>query len=107
MLKLWENMINQGASRLVEAKGIVKAVEITADIICEVGDDFAKNWFKTRLEVIKLGAEVDTALGNKTNVNYNIADAIGSTFNHLINTAEGGDILRVAKIFDKHLGDII
>lgn len=107
MLKLWENMINKGAERLVEAKGITKAVGITADIICEVGYDFAKGWFKTRLEVIKLGAEVDTALGNKTNVNSDIADAIGSTFNHLINSAEGEDILRVAQIFDKHLGDII
>ena len=107
MLKLWENMINKGAERLVESKGIVKAVEITANIICEVGDDFTKGWFKTRLEVIKIGAEVDTALGNKTNTLVDITDAIGSTFNHLINSAEGGDILRVAKIFDKHLGDII
>lgn len=107
MLKLWENMINEGAKRLVEAKGIVKAIGITADIICEVGDEFAKGWFKTRLEVIKIGAEVDTALGNKTNTLVDITDAIGSTFNHLINTAEPTDILRVAQIFDKHLGDVI
>lgn len=105
LTKNMRDMMRMCAGNMVNQYGISGAVEKMANVLCEIGNEIPKNYFKTSLEILNTKVEVKKAFNETVNVNVELADIIGNTFNAIMDV-EDYELPRIAKILDRYLGDL-
>lgn len=103
--KNMRTMMRMCAGHMVNQYGILGAVEKMSNVLCEIGNEIPKNYFKTSLEILNTKIEVKKMFNETVDVNTELADIIGNTFNAIMD-ADNSELPRIGKILDKHLGDL-
>ena len=81
----FERMIGQFSNNMIEELGIEKSIGKVADALNEIGNDFAKDYFRNSLSILN-------------------TDVFKDSFGALLNSTSDDQLLYVARVLETHLG---
>lgn len=104
LTKGFENMIKGFSTNMVEELGIEKSISKVCDALNEIGNTFAKEYFKNSLSILNTKVNFCRATGEFIDVKKELADVFKDSFAALLNSTKDDQLLYVARVLETHLG---
>lgn len=100
----FERMIGQFSNNMIEELGIEKSIGKVADALNEIGNDFAKDYFRNSLSILNTKAGLAKQFGEHIDIKKALADVFKDSFGALLNSTSDDQLLYVARVLETHLG---
>lgn len=100
----FERMIGQFSNNMIEELGIEKSIGKVADALNEIGNDFAKDYFRNSLSILNTKASLAKQFGEPIDIKKALTDVFKDSFGALLNSTSDDQLLYVARVLETHLG---
>lgn len=104
LVKEFEKMIGSFSANMVEEFGIEKSISKMCDALNEIGNTFAKEYFKNSLSILNTKVNFCRATGEFIDVKKELAKVFKDSFAALLNATEDDQLVYVARVLETHLG---
>lgn len=104
LTKGFEKMIGTFSTNMVEELGIEKSIAKMCDALNEIGNTFAKEYFKNSLSILNTKVSFSRKVGEYINVEEELAKVFKESFGALLNSTEDDQLVYVARVLETHLG---